>query len=43
MGYLDGLRGNVWWPGPGIEPLSYAAGYADAQAERGIAAEPSPR
>jgi hypothetical protein len=34
-GFADGFRGNVWWPGPGIEPLSYAAGYTEAQVERG--------
>jgi hypothetical protein len=30
----------VWWPGAGIEPLSYAAGYTEAQAERETGAEP---
>ena len=34
-GFADGLRGLVWWPGPGTEPLSYASGYTEAQAERG--------
>jgi hypothetical protein len=29
-GLSDGLRGQVWWPGPGSEPLSYAAGYQEA-------------
>jgi hypothetical protein len=34
-GFADGFRGNVWWPGPGTEPLSYASGYTEAQVERG--------
>jgi hypothetical protein len=34
-GFADGFRGNVWWPGPGTEPLSYAAGCTEAQVERG--------
>jgi hypothetical protein len=29
-GLSDGFRGRVWWPGPGSEPLSYAAGYQEA-------------
>jgi hypothetical protein len=29
-GLSDGFRGQVWWPGPGTEPLSYAAGYQEA-------------
>jgi hypothetical protein len=29
-GLADGFHGHVWWPGPGIEPLSYAAGYQEA-------------
>ncbi len=29
-GFSDGFRGHVWWPGPGTEPLSYAAGYQEA-------------
>jgi hypothetical protein len=33
-GFSDGFRGHVWWPGPGTEPLSYAAGYSEAQSER---------
>ena len=33
-GYSDGERGLVWWPGAGIEPLSYAAGYLEGKAER---------
>jgi hypothetical protein len=33
-GFSDGFRGSVWWPGTGIEPLSYAAGYTEAQAGR---------
>ena len=33
-GYADGERGLVWWPGAGIEPLSYASGYIDGKAER---------
>jgi len=33
-GFADGFRGNLWWPGPGIEPLSYASGYTEAQVER---------
>jgi hypothetical protein len=41
-GYSDGFRGNVWWPGPGIEPLSYSAGYQEARAERDPGAEPRP-
>lgn len=32
-GFEDGFRGHVWWPGPGTEPLSYASGYTEAQAE----------
>jgi hypothetical protein len=35
-GYSDGERGLVWWPGAGIEPLSYATGYLDGNAERDI-------
>jgi hypothetical protein len=31
-GFEDGFRGHVWWPGKGIEPLSYASGYTAAQA-----------
>jgi hypothetical protein len=38
-GFSDGFRGHVWWPGPGTEPLSYAAGYTEAQADRGATAE----
>jgi hypothetical protein len=41
-GFADGFRGEVWWPGPGIEPLSYASGYTEAQAGRDTL-EPSPR
>jgi hypothetical protein len=33
-GFADGFHGNVWWPGPGTEPLSYASGYTEAQVER---------
>jgi hypothetical protein len=33
-GFSDGFRGLVWWPGAGIEPLSYSTGYTEAQAER---------
>jgi len=40
-GFFDGFRGSVWWPGAGIEPLYYAAGYTEAQAGRDKA-EPSP-
>ena len=29
-GFFDGSRGNVWWPGPGTEPLSYTVGYREA-------------
>jgi hypothetical protein len=29
-GFSDGFRGNVWWPGPGTEPLSYTVGYQEA-------------
>jgi hypothetical protein len=29
-GFSDGFRGHVWWPGPGTEPLSYAAGYQES-------------
>jgi hypothetical protein len=29
-GFSDGFRGNKWWPGPGTEPLSYAAGYQES-------------
>jgi hypothetical protein len=36
-GFSDGFRDQVWWPGPGIEPLSYSSGYTEAQAERGRA------
>jgi hypothetical protein len=32
-GFADGFHGHVWWPGPGIEPLSYAVGYKEAQSE----------
>jgi hypothetical protein len=28
-GLEDGFHGRAWWPGPGIEPLSYAAGYQE--------------
>jgi hypothetical protein len=48
-GFSDGFRGLVWWPGAGIEPLSYAAGYTEAQSERKSSlghdspAHPSPR
>ena len=28
----DGFRGHTWWPGAGIEPLSYAAGYQESGA-----------
>jgi hypothetical protein len=33
-GFSDGFRGQVWWPGTGTEPLSYAVGYKEAQYER---------
>jgi hypothetical protein len=33
-GFSDGERGSVWWPGTGIEPLSYATGYLDGKGER---------
>jgi hypothetical protein len=33
-GFADGFRGHVWWPGTGTEPLSYAAGYQEAESER---------
>jgi len=33
-GFSDGMRGHVWWPGTGIEPLSYAAGYTEAQSRQ---------
>jgi hypothetical protein len=42
-GFADGFRGDVWWPGPGTEPLSYAAGYTEAQAEPDPKAELTPR
>jgi hypothetical protein len=29
-GLSDGFRGQVWWPGPGTEPLSYAVGYQES-------------
>lgn len=29
-GLSDGFRGHTWWPGAGIEPLSYAAGYHES-------------
>jgi hypothetical protein len=29
-GLSDGFSGQVWWPGPGTDPLSYAAGYQEA-------------
>jgi hypothetical protein len=29
-GLSDGFRGHAWWPGAGIEPLSYAAGYQES-------------
>jgi hypothetical protein len=32
----------VWWPGVGIEPLSYAAGYTEAQSQREPAAHDLP-
>jgi hypothetical protein len=32
-GFADGFHGQVWWPGPGTEPLSYSSGYTEAQAE----------
>jgi hypothetical protein len=32
-GFSDGIRGHTWWPGPETEPLSYAAGYSEAQAQ----------
>ena len=41
-GFSDGFRGNVWWPGHGIEPLSYSAGYTEAQSERDSKAELRP-
>jgi hypothetical protein len=41
-GFADGFHGHVWWPGAGTEPLSYAAGYTEAQAEREPGAEPRP-
>jgi hypothetical protein len=28
-GFSDGFHGCKWWPGPGTEPLSYAAGYQE--------------
>jgi hypothetical protein len=41
-GFADGFRGQVWWPGPGTEPLSYSSGYTQAQSERAPKAEPGP-
>jgi hypothetical protein len=41
-GFSDGFRGLVWWPGVGIEPLSYAAGYTEAQSQREPAAHDLP-
>jgi hypothetical protein len=41
-GFSDGARDLVWWPGPGIEPLSYASGYTEGHAERKARAEPKP-
>jgi hypothetical protein len=38
-GFADGFRGQAWWPGPKIEPLSYSAGYTEAQSERDSRAE----
>ena len=35
-GFADGFRGEVWWPGSGTEPLSYASGYTEAQTERAL-------
>jgi hypothetical protein len=32
-GFADGFNGQVWWPGPGTEPLSYSSGYTEAQAD----------
>jgi|ERR1700722_7942507 hypothetical protein len=29
-GLSDGFRGHTWWPGAGIEPLSYATGYQES-------------
>ena len=40
-GFSDGLRGNVWWPGPGTEPLSYTVGYREAGV-RNPRTEPDP-
>jgi hypothetical protein len=47
-GFSDGFRGNVWWPGPGTEPLSYAVGYREAgvrnpRTELDAGVEPRPR
>jgi membrane carboxypeptidase/penicillin-binding protein PbpC len=39
-GFSDGFRGHVWWPGTGTEPLSYAAGYKEAQAGRDAQSRP---
>jgi hypothetical protein len=42
-GFADGFRGDVWWPGPGTEPLSYASGFTEAQVEQNTRrAEPRP-
>ena len=41
-GFADGFHGRVWWPGVGTEPLSYAAGYTEAQTERRPGDEPRP-
>jgi hypothetical protein len=41
QGFADGFHGRVWWPGPGTEPLSYSAGYTEAQAESD--ARPAPK
>jgi hypothetical protein len=35
-GFSDGSRGQVWWPGPESEPLSYTAGYEEAQGKAAL-------
>jgi hypothetical protein len=42
-GVSDSFRGHEWWPGPGIEPLSYAAGYQKARVEHGLKTADDPR
>jgi hypothetical protein len=38
-GLSDGFRGQVWWPGPESEPLSYTAGYEEAKGRAALPAD----